>query len=168
MRKPRLTVASVMALVALAALNFAGIRAWLYYRVGHGVSPHGVQMTYIDNTYDLMGYGGLPMADLLAAGLLARSFGVTRRPFLLGLMAFGAAALVAFVACAALYTEGVIQPFILWVLRSLPRSIKTLRPSVRTSILYAIAASLVVLPQLAVAVLGGAIFQALSSRRRFG
>jgi hypothetical protein len=30
-----------MALVALAALNFAGVRAWLDYRVGLGVGPDG-------------------------------------------------------------------------------------------------------------------------------
>jgi hypothetical protein len=168
MRNPRLTVAWVMALVALVALDFAGVRAWLYYRVGHGVGPDGRQLTWIENTYDLMGCGGLPMAVLLAAGLLAGIFGVRWRPFMLGFMAFGAAALVAFVACAALYTEGVIQPRILWVLRSLPRSIYSLSPAVRTSILYAVSASLVVLPQLAVALLGGALFQALSRRTRHG
>ena len=83
---------------------------------------------------------------------------------MLGFMAFGATALVAFEACAALYTEGVIQPCILWVLRSLPRSIYSLSPAVRTSVLYAVSASLMVLPQLAVALLGGPLFQALSRR----
>ena len=80
---------------------------------------------------------------------------------MLGFMAFGAAALVAFMACAALYTEGVIQPRILRVLRSLPRSVYSLSPAVRTSILYAVSASLAVLPQLAVALFGGALFRAL-------
>jgi hypothetical protein len=166
MRYPRLTVAWLMALVAWVALTVAGVRAWLHYRVGHGVGPDGRQLTFIDNTYDLMGIGGLPMAVLLAAGLLAGILGVRWRPFMFGLMAFGAAAVVVFVSCAALYTEGVIQPRILWVLRSLPRSIHSLSPAVRTSILYAVSASLVVLPQLAVALLGGALFQAHSKRMR--
>jgi hypothetical protein len=168
MRKPRLTLAWLMALVALVALNFAAVRAWLSYRVGHGVGADGRQMTYVENTYDLMGYGGLPMADVLAVGLLAGIIGVRWRPFILGFMVFGLIALVAFVACAALYTEGVIQPRILWVLRSLPRDIYGLSPAVRTPILYAIAACLVVLPQLALAMLGGFLFQVLSRRTRYG
>jgi hypothetical protein len=119
-----------MALVALVALNFAGIRAWLSYGVGHGVGSDGRQVTYIENTYDLMGYGGLPMADVLAAGLLAGIVGVRWRPFILGFLVFGLMAFIAFVACAALYTEGVIQPRILWVLRSLPQSIHGFSPAV--------------------------------------
>ena len=65
MRKPRLTLAWLMVLVALVALNFAAVRAWLSYRVGHVVGADGRQMTYIENTYDLMGYGGLPMGTSL-------------------------------------------------------------------------------------------------------
>jgi hypothetical protein len=157
-----------MALVGLVALTFAGIRAWLYYRAGHGIGPDGRPLTFINNTYDLMWYGGLPMAVFLAAGLVAEIFGVKWRPFVLGFVAFGTGALVAFVVCAALHTEEVIQPRILWVIRSLPRSVFSLRPAVRTLFLYAVAASLVVLPQLAVALIGGAICHALSRRTRSG
>jgi hypothetical protein len=153
-----------MAFVAVVALTLAGVRGWLYYRVGHGVGSNGRPFTWINNTYDLMGYGGLPMAVFLAAGLVAGILSVRWRSFMLGFAAFGAAALVAFEACAALYTEGVIQPRILWVLRGLPRSVSSLSPAVRISILYAVSASLVVLPQLAVALLGGALSQALSRR----
>jgi hypothetical protein len=154
-----------MALVALIAFTFAGVRAWLSYRVGHGVGANGRPLTFINNTYDLIGYGGLPMTVLLASGLLAGIFGVRSRPFVLGFMVFGFAALIAFVICAVLYTEGVIQPRILWVLRSLPQSVHGLSPAVRTFILYAISARLVFVPQLAVALLGGAIFLALSKRK---
>jgi hypothetical protein len=153
-----------MALVALVALTFAGVRGWLYYRVGHGVGSDGRPLTVINNTYDLMGYGGLPMAVFLAAGLVAGILSVRWRYFMLGFMAFGAVALIAFVACAALYTEGVIQPRILWVVRSLPRGVYSFSPAVRVFIFYAVSASVVVLPQLAVALLGGALFQALSRR----
>ena len=170
MRKSRPTLAWLMALVALVGLNFAAVRAWESYR---SVGPHSRHTRYIENTYDLienaydlMGYGGLPMADVLAVGLLAGVLGDRSRPFILGFMVFGLIALVAFVACAALYPESVIESRILWVLRSLPRGIFGLSPPVRTSILYAIAACLVVLPQFALALLGGSLFQVLSRRTR--
>jgi hypothetical protein len=46
-------------------------------------------MTYIENTYNLIGYGGLPMADVLAVGLLAGIIGLRWGPFILGFMVFG-------------------------------------------------------------------------------
>lgn len=162
MRLPRFSVVWVMAFIALAVLSLGAIRAWLSLRTGHGVGVSGQQVKYIDNTFDLLGYGGLPMADLLAGGLLAGLAHPRFRPFWLGFELFGTMAMVVFAVSATLYTEGMIQPRILSVLRSLPRRIYGLSPAVRTSALYAVSATLVVLPQLAVALIGGFVFHAVS------
>ena len=67
MKVPRFRIAWVMVFVAIAALDFTAIRV---------VSDNG------DLTSSLLGLGGLPMANILAVGLLMGQQDRDSRPFL--------------------------------------------------------------------------------------
>jgi hypothetical protein len=74
-----------MVVIAVAALDFAAMRAFFD----------------IPEVF-LLGIGALPMANVLAAGILVGHRHPGSRPFILGFEAFGAMALVLFVALACL------------------------------------------------------------------
>src|SRR3954454_2036881 len=80
---PRFRIAGVMVAIAIAALDFAAIRAFLD----------------IPDVF-LLVLGAVPMANVLAVGILIGQQRPGSRPFLLGFEAFGAMALVLFVAVA--------------------------------------------------------------------
>jgi hypothetical protein len=145
-----------MILVAIAALNFGAIRVWYQLR-GGGNS--------INNWVEALTYGTLPMANLLAVGIMIGLRRPEARPFLWGFVAFGATALAFFVPLAYLYTEEVVQPYVLWVLRlqSLKSVTRNLSPEARIPIFYSIATLLVGLPQLAFALIGGLLCNARST-----
>jgi hypothetical protein len=82
---PRFRIAWVMVAVAIAALDFAAIRAML-----------GSQVII------LLVLGALPMANVLAIGILVGQRRLRSRPFLLGFEVFGATALASFLAYATL------------------------------------------------------------------
>ena len=109
------------------------------------------------NQVEALTYGTLPMANILAFTLLAGLTGIGRRPFLSGFLFAGIAALAAFTVLAYFRTEEIIQPYVLWALRSLPRSTHKLTPAIRYPLNYSIAIVLVGLPQLAFAWFGGSL-----------
>jgi hypothetical protein len=149
----------LMIFIAIAALNFGAIRAWYQLRPdGNGVN----------NTVEVLTYGTLPMANLLAVGIIIGLRRPETRPFLWGFAAFGTLALVFFMPLAYFYTEEVVQPYILWFLRirSVQKTVKdNFSPAVRIPIFYSIAALLVVLPQMAIALIGGFVFRRFRNDR---
>src|SRR4051794_21903333 len=80
---PRFRIAWGMVAVAIAALDFAAIRASLEFREAV-----------------LLVLGALPMANVLAVGILIARQRPGSRPFLLGFEAFGAMALALFITVA--------------------------------------------------------------------
>lgn len=78
MRGSRFRIASVMAIIAIAALDIAVIRA---------IPVIGAPKS------ELLVLGALPMANVLAVGLLILRPRSGSRPFLLGFVGFGAMAL---------------------------------------------------------------------------
>ena len=148
MEVPRFRINYLMIFVAIVALNFWAFRLWYQFRLNGQV---------VKNWVEVLTYGGLPMANLLAVGIMIGIGRPERRPFLWGFEAFGATALAVFVALAYFYTEEVVQPYILWVLRL--RSLRTVTnsfsPVVQIPIFYFIATLLVGLPQVAFALIGG-------------
>ena len=164
MKVPRFRIAWGMAFVALAALNFGAIPAWSHLRIGHGIGANGRSVILVNNTYDEMSIGSLPMVDVLLLGLLLGRRRLASLPFLLGFEAFGVIALGLFVALAYFYTEEIVQPYVLWFLRLRPlqRFAANFSPVVRPPIFYSIAMLLVGLPQLAFALVGGLLV------RKFG
>jgi hypothetical protein len=140
-----------MGFIALVALNAWAIRIWLDLRTDGKV---------ICNSIDLMGYGGLPMADLLVAGLILGRSRPEMRRFLWRFEVCGVVALVLFLTVASFYTEECVQPYLLWILTSLPKALHELSPVVRVPLYYSIAMFLVLLPQAALALVGGLLSQA--------
>lgn len=155
MNVPRFRITWLMVFVAIAALNFAAIRFWYQLRLDGNT---------VNNWVEVLTYGTLPMANLLAVGIMVGLRRPETRPFLWGFEAFGATALAFFVPLAYLCTEEFVQPYILWVLRlrSLQRIVNLFSPVVRVPIFYTIAALLVSLPQLAFAIIGGLLSRKIS------
>ncbi len=138
MKSPRFRIAEVMAFVAIAALNFAAIRAVWEYK-----------------PYDLLATGALPTANVLLVGLLIAIRRRASRPFLLGFEAFGATALAVYIAGMNLFRNELGSPLIDLVVKPY---VKIFGPILTTGyivILYFVVAVILGLPQLAFAVLGG-------------
>ena len=138
MRAPRFRIAWVMVAVAIAALNSAAIRAMLGSRAG-----------------DFLALGALPMASVLAVGLLIGHRRPEARPYLLGFEAFGATALAIYVAAARCYREEVLIPYLTPILEPIRDTIGQNQPYVLFPAMISIAMIMLGLPQLAFALIGG-------------
>ena len=144
MNAPRLRIASVMAAVAIAALDSWATRGLLDLR------PPLIGM--------LLLLGALPMANVLAIGLLVAHEHPRNRPFILGFEVFGAFALVLFVFLAiAIRGELVMDYYLFPALRPLNQAY--LKNPIFILRLAGISATGVVLalPQLLFALIGGAL-----------
>jgi hypothetical protein len=129
-----------MLFVAVAAINFAAVRAALGSR-----GP----------THGLLAIGALPVASVLAMGLLAGRRRPDRHPFLLGFTTFGAAALALYLFLAIFLAEQTLAPYVSLFLEPLVRIFGP-EPSVAfISAVWSVAAVMLVSPQLAFAILGG-------------
>jgi hypothetical protein len=139
MKSPRISISGLMALVLIVALDFGAYRAF------QDGSALGRDLS------DLIVFGALPMANLLAVGLMpfftSRPDRGGRSPALVGFEVFGVAGLLVFLGCSLLAThtihEGVgdvLQPL-------------GLRPGGPIFLAWAVA--LLLLPQLTLALLGG-------------
>ena len=92
MKFPRFRLSWVMVAVAIAAIDLWAIQAVIASRED--------RIRYVTGTFLLV--GGLPMASVLAVGMLIRLRQSESRPFVLGFEVFGATALVSYVALAIL------------------------------------------------------------------
>jgi hypothetical protein len=108
-KAPRFRIAWMMAFVALVAINLWAIRALsnLQFRA-YFVGP-----LLRSQVIGVLILGGLPMAHVLAVGLLlGRRRG--SHPFFLGFEAFGATALALYIAGVSLFTEEWLGPSSTW------------------------------------------------------
>ena len=141
---PRFRIAWVMVAIAIAALDFAAIRAF-----------------FVSGEVALLVLGALPMANILAVGILIAQQRPGSRPFLLGFEAFGAMALALFVAVvvASLFLDNyrLITSYLTPVILSIEKSIGPNRPFVFIPI--GLFAMVVMLgwPQLVFALIGGSL-----------
>ena len=138
MKVPRFRIAWVMGFDALAALNFALLRAAL-----DGNSLF----------LELMALGAMPMATVLAIGLIIGCQRHESRPFLLGFESFGAVALALFAVLAASFGEKMLDPYIRIFIEPLPQ---ILGPA-RSFFHVPIACVALGLPQVAFALIGGSL-----------
>ena len=139
MKVLRFRIAWVMAFIAIAALEFAAIRALF----GFGPRPG-----------ELLMLGTLPMANILAVGFLISYRRPGSRTFLLGFEAFGAVALAFYVALA-IFSPDSQYSYIRPLINPMERIIGRDRPFVFIPIVCFVAVVILVLPQVAFAVLGG-------------
>ena len=101
MKAPRFRIGWLMVAVAIAALDFAAIGAIL----GSGTGDFGIFLLL----------GALPMANVLAVGMLIGLQSSESSPFLLGFEAFGAMALALYVALLSWRPRGLVisLPFVI-------------------------------------------------------
>jgi hypothetical protein len=92
------------------------------------------------------------MANILTVGLLIGRRHRGSRPFLLGFEAFGAAALVLYLALVGLFAEGSVMPYLYLVLKPLAKTI-----GLHIPVFYSVTAVMLGLPQLAFALIGGVL-----------
>jgi hypothetical protein len=143
---PRFRIAWMMAIVALVALDCAAIRELVALKVRSTVR------VYI--TCDSLMAGALPMANILAVGLLVGLGRWRGRPFLVGFEVTGTLALVVCVSLAVLFQEEVIAPYVDLAAEPIFRA---LRPGWRSPapLFYSIVSVMLLTPQVAVALFGG-------------
>src|SRR4051794_23392215 len=110
MKVPRFRIAWVMAFVALAALNFTVVRATL--------NAPGI-------ISELLAVGAMPMATVLAIGLLIGYRRPGSRPFLLGFESFGAMALAFYIALASCFDDEAVTPYLGLLLDPIAKAIGT-------------------------------------------
>jgi hypothetical protein len=137
-RGPRLRIAWVMTAVAIAALDFGATRAMFG-------SPTGT----------LLLLGALPMANVLALGILIGQRRPRSCPFLLGFEAFGAVALAAYIAAAAMLTKVLIFRYLHLATGLYIRTFVKNETTFHDIILCSIGVVMFGLPQLAFALVGG-------------
>lgn len=166
---PRLPIASVMLVIAIAAVDFAAVRAVSDVQnksrasLGRG-SKDPAEFDRVVNRRtraDLLASGALPTGNVLAVGL----FRYRRRrihPFLLGFEAFGATALALYIAVASCVTYEGLRPYLDVVLDPLRKSVGPSPSLIYATVVYLTFAVILVLPQVAFALIGGLLF------RRFG
>jgi hypothetical protein len=155
-KRPRFRIASVMAHIAIAAFDFAVIRAMPV------IGPP---------TSELLVVGALPMGNVLAVGLLARQRRAGSRPFLLGFAAFGVLALALYVALVVLSPQTVADTCIKPLLPPISSTIGPSRPRVlvwQIASVCSVAVVLLGLPQLAFALLGGYLSRKFGIAQRPG
>ena len=132
-------MAWMMAIIALAAINFAVLRAvWDHY----------------GEKTELLVAGVLPMANVLTIGILAGYGRRDRRSFLVGFLLFGGLAAIVYVFLVLRFADEVVLPYLelflnpVWNVLKEPNQIFVL-------ITWLIAIVVLVAPQVAFALLGG-------------
>jgi hypothetical protein len=157
-----------MVYVAIAALNLGAIRAWSDItstgnKMLNGGPNDQVRFDRIMNTLlraDLLVTGALPMGNILAVGLMIlihRRRG--NRPFLLGFEAFGATVLALYIAGVSCSTNEVLRPYLDLVHGPLRKFFGPYITTVYTLAVYSIFVMILVLPQVAFALIGGFLFR---------
>jgi hypothetical protein len=138
---PRIRIAWVMVAVAVAALNFWAMRVILGPRTGQLGS--------------LLAAGALPMANVLAVGMLIRQRRPESRPFLLGFESFGAMALALYVVLACFFHAEVVMLYLRPVCDPMEKAIGWGRPFVLIPVVCSAGVVMLGLPQVVFALVGG-------------
>jgi hypothetical protein len=139
-RVPRFRIASIMVVVAIAALNLVAIRTLLGFRSLMG---------------ELLILGALPMANVLAVGLVIGQRRPGNRPFLLGFVPFGAMALALYVAMATSFPREIVVSCLTQVSNYLEGMIGAHRPLLVTAAQTFAYLLILGLPQVLLALIGG-------------
>jgi hypothetical protein len=139
-RLPRFRIAWVMVFVAVAALNFAAVRAVL---VHPGPSS------------ELLVVGAMPMASVLAVGLMFGRRRPERHPFLLGFTSFGAVAMAIFVVLAVFFADATVDYYLRLLVGPLVQIIGRDQPLIYIPVAYTFGVLMLGWPQVAFALLGG-------------
>ena len=173
MKTPRIAIASVMLAVAIAALDFGAIRARSDVRsrsrnqLRRGPNP--AEFERIQDSLmraDLLVSGALPMSNILVAvGLLVHQR-QRSHPFLSDLTVFGGAALAVYIAAVSCVTYEQLRPYLDLVLIPLRKPFGSSPTLAHSAVVYLICGVMLVLPQIAFALIGGLIFRRFRAAER--
>jgi hypothetical protein len=140
-----------MVFIAIVAVNLATIRVGLIHRSA---------------IVDLLELGGLPMLNVLIVVFLIDFLSRRKRPFILGFELIGATALALYVAGVIHYQQRLavyyLGPF-------LSRYVLTFGPvltTVHQVVVYLIAVAMLLIPQVALAAIGGFLLRNIWQRSR--
>jgi hypothetical protein len=150
MMVPRFRIAWLMVAVAVAAVDFAATRAALSHLFD------GARETAL-----LLLLGTLPMANVLAVGVLIACPRPTSRPFLLGFEIFGALALTVYVVLMTFQRQALI--LYIYYFDGAILSGHYMPSVVEFSIEFSVALVLLNLPQVAMAFIAGLFFRGLKT-----
>jgi len=143
---PCFRIAMGMVFVAIVALNFGAI--WASFElVPSVIEPYVAQSLLL---------GALPMANILAVGIMIGQRRPGSRPFLLGFVAFGAMALTLYVAVASFFT-GAVTLCVALLMEIIENTIGRHHPYVFTPIVCFVAVVMLGLPQVVFALIGGSL-----------
>src|SRR5262245_36738881 len=124
-------------------------------RLGSTSAGPAVGGGFSRSTHQAWLLGGLPMANLLAVVFLVGPRHFASRPFLLGFEVFGAMALGLYVAVAILFTKELLFPYVHSVILPLGKPAGQPFSPAQLLLHMSYAATMLGLPQLAVALIGG-------------
>jgi hypothetical protein len=154
-KAPRFRITWVMFAVAIAALNLGAIRA---------VFDRNSRTSY------LLGIGAMPMANVLAVGLLIGHRRRKSRRFLSGFVVFGALALAVYVAVARSFADDLINTYIKLSYNLLLGDTAIQMPTPLQFLPFAVGdlfrAIMLGLPQLAFALIGGFVLWGFGTAER--
>jgi hypothetical protein len=155
MKLPRVGITELMAIVAIAGLNFWAYQACYYYGwTNEGANANKREVLYI---------GSIPMANILAVGML---IGIRRRgcrSFLVGFEVFGAVALAVYITLNSLYCHELVRPYNFRIQNHVFATVRASHIPVFIHVPIFLFSAGVILggPQLAFALLGGLLSKKL-------
>jgi hypothetical protein len=137
---PRFRIAWVMVAVAVVAFDFGAGRA-IFDSDGNA----GAFLTL----------GALPMAHILAVGILCGRRRPGSRPFLLGFETFGTMALALYVVSTILFDVDLVASYLRPVLDPMSEAVDAFPPFASIPVLCSAVMVMLVLPQVVFALIGG-------------
>ncbi len=152
---PRFRIAWVMVAVAIAALDFGAIRAFSGHRANVLDEQRGI----------LLLLGALPMAHVLAVGMLVGRRRPGSRPFFTGFEVFGAMALAFFIELAICFPREVVFPYLTPCVAPLETFIGPGHPFVSIPMLVLVVVVMLVGPQVVFASVGGLWYRKATAAR---
>ena len=139
------------------ALNLGAVRA-LYYDLRTALNA---------NRLDLLALGALPMANVLAVGILIALWRRGGRPFLLGFVAFGAVALALYLLVWTFCDHYSVRFYIFRVRDPLRKDVGYLEPlGLLQPVINGVVVVLLGWPQMAFALLGGFLARRLNRTKQ--
>jgi hypothetical protein len=154
---PRFRIAWAMVLVAAIALELGAIRALSAMQLQANIEGSH----HLSLMIGALALGAIPMANVLAVGLLIGLCRRGRRQFLWGFETFGAMTLALYIAGVILLTEELVRPLFDLTVKHLFTGLWNgpYRNNVGHLIGYSVTIAILAIPQVAFALIGGFLFR---------
>jgi hypothetical protein len=154
----RVRIAWFVVFVVLAILNFDAIRVLTKFQNGiYRAKTIEEQRTFerMSKMCFTLEFGALPMANILLLGLMIGYWRPGSRRFVWGFEALGVTALALYIAGATVFNDELLWPYLKLVIEPMVKTHGGLLTTVEYWCLQAILAVMLVLPQMAIALIGG-------------